>query len=138
MGISVEDHIAIQQLMYRYARCADAKDYDGFADIFTDDAVFNYSGREVTPLGAIQQMMRALEKYTTTMHQVHNTLYDVNGDIAIGETYCLASHLFEEEGATMKIDMGITYEDSLYRTPQGWRIMRRDFTLHWSRTVPID
>lgn len=138
MGISAEDHIAIQQLMYRYARCADAKDFDGFADIFTQDAVFNYSGREVTPLGAIQDMMHALEKYTTTLHQVHNTLYEVSGDTATGETYCLASHLLEEKGVTLKIDMGITYGDKLQRTPQGWRITRRNFTLHWSRTVPVD
>ena len=31
MGISVEDHVAVQRLMYRYASCADRKDYDGWA-----------------------------------------------------------------------------------------------------------
>ena len=49
MSISIEDHIAIQRLMYRYAHCADNKDYAGFAEVFCDDAVFDYSGREVTP-----------------------------------------------------------------------------------------
>ena len=138
MSISTEDHVAIQRLMYRYARCADTKDYDGFASVFCEDVVFDFSGRRVTPFPAIREMMHALEKYTSTMHQVHNTLYDVEGDTAEGETYCLASHLKEENGDTMKVDMGITYRDRLRRTPEGWRISLREFNLLWSRTVPVD
>jgi hypothetical protein len=34
MSISNEDFIEIQQLMYRYARCADQRDYAGFASVF--------------------------------------------------------------------------------------------------------
>ena len=138
MSISVEDHIAIQRLMYRYARCADTKDYEGFAAVFCEDAVFDFSGRRVTPIAAIQEMMHALDKYASTQHHVHNTLYDVEGDDARGETYCLASHLVEEEGGRLKIDMGITYRDRLRRTPEGWRIALRVFVLHWSHTVPLE
>ena len=29
MTITVEDHVAIQRLMYQYARCADRKNYPG-------------------------------------------------------------------------------------------------------------
>jgi ketosteroid isomerase-like protein len=138
MRKNAEDHIDIQRLMYRYARCADTRDYEGFTSVFCEDAVFDFSGREVTPRAAIQDMMLTLEKYTSTQHQVHNTLYEVDGDTAQGETYCLASHLFQEDGHTMKIDMGITYRDQLRRTPEGWRIALRAFILHWSRTVPVD
>jgi len=138
MSITVADHIAIQRLMYRYARCADRKDYAGFAEVFCADAVFDFSGRMVTSLAAIQDMMLALEKYTSTLHQVHNTLYEVEGDIATGETYCLASHLFKEQGDTLKIDMGIIYEDRLRRCVGDWRIERRKFRLLWSQTTPVD
>jgi ketosteroid isomerase-like protein len=138
MSVSVEDHMAIQRLMYRYARCADTKDYEGFAEVFCADAVFDYAGREVSPLCAIQDMMHVLDKYTSTLHQVNNTLYEVEGDVAIGETYCLASHLFEEEGATMKIDMGIIYQDRLQKTSGSWRIALRKFCLQWSQTAPAN
>lgn len=137
-GISVEDHIAIERLMYRYARCADHKDYAGFGEVFTAGAVFDYSGREVTPLGAIRDMMRALEQFHTTQHRVQNVLFDVDGDAAEGETYCVASHLFEEGGATRKTDMGIIYRDRLLRTGAGWRIVHRQFDLLWSRTEDVD
>jgi hypothetical protein len=135
---SVEDHIAIQRLMYRYALCADRKDYAGFAEIFCEDAEFVNRGTRVAPLTAIQGMMRALERYKQTLHLVQNVLYEVQDDTATGETYCLASHLFEENDREMKVDMGIIYQDRLRRTPQGWRIQHRGFTLLWSQTAPID
>jgi len=130
--------VAIQRLMYRYAACADRKDYAGFGEVFCDDAIFDFSGRLVEGIEAIRQMMLALEKYSLTQHQVFNVLYDVAGDEASGETYCLASHLLQEEGATVKLDMGIIYRDVLRRMPGGWRIARRDFDLLWQQrsTLP--
>ena len=47
MGISVEDQLDIERLMFRYARCADHKDYDGFGEVFCADAVFEYRGEPV-------------------------------------------------------------------------------------------
>ncbi len=138
MSISVADHFAIQRLMYRYARCADRKDYAGFAEVFCADAVFELSGRLVTSLAAIQDMMLTLEKYASTLHQVHNTLYEVEGDIATGETYCLASHLLTDKADTLKIDMGIIYEDRLRRSAGDWLIERRTFNLLWSQTATVD
>lgn len=138
MSISVADHIAIQRLMYRYARCADRKDYAGFAEVFCEDAVFDFSGRVVSSLAAIQDMMHALDKYTATLHQVHNTLYEVEGDIATGQTYCLASHLKQVEGETCKIDMAIIYQDRLRRCAGEWLIELRVFKLLWSQTTAVD
>jgi ketosteroid isomerase-like protein len=138
MSISVADHIAIQRLMYRYARCADRKDYAGFAEVFCEDAVFDFSGRVVTSLAAIQDMMHALDKYTTTLHQIHNTLYEVDGDTATGQTYCLASHLIQWERETHKIEMGIIYQDRLRRCAGDWLIELRVFKLLWSQTTAVD
>jgi len=138
MSICVEDHVAIQRLMYLYARCADRKDYAGFAAVFCDDAVFDFAGTEVKTCAAIQQMMRNLERFARTLHQVYNTLYEVEGDEALGETYCVASHLLLVDGREAKLDMGIRYEDRLRRTPGGWRIAFRRFHLIWSQTAPID
>ncbi len=138
MSISALDHVEIQRLMYRYARCADHKDYAGFAEVFCEDAVFDYSGTVVTPLLAIQQMMHALDAYERTLHQVHNTLYEVEGDIARGETYCIASHLRADAQRVKKIEMGICYRDRLRRMPGGWRIAHREFDLLWLQTTFVD
>lgn len=138
MSISAQDHVEIQRLMYRYARCADAKDYAGYAQVFCDDAVFDFAGKQVHGCAAIEQMMHNLDRFTRTLHQVHNTLYEVEGDVASGETYCIASHLLPVEGQETRIDMGITYEDRLRRTPGGWRIHFRKFNLLWTQTTQVD
>ncbi len=138
MSISALDHVEIQRLMYRYARCADQKDYAGFAAVFCEDAQFDYLGTLVTPRCAIQQMMHALDAYERTLHQVHNTLYEVDGDSASGETYCTASHLRREGERMTKLDMGVCYRDSLRRTHEGWRIAHRVFDLLWTRTTAVD
>lgn len=138
MTIPVNDHIAITRLMYRYAHCADKKDYAGFADVFCEDAVFLYLGNPVTPLKNIQEMMLALEKYSRTLHEVSNVLFDVSGDRASGEAYCLASHIFTEDGQEKKIDMGIIYTDELLKTEKGWRIARRNFDVLWTTTCDVD
>ena len=135
---AVEDHIEIQQLMYRYARCADRKDYAGFAEVFCEDAIFINRGEQVVSLAAIQDMMQALEKYTQTLHLVHNVFYEVQGATAAGETYCQALHLLEDKGVEIKVDMGVIYQDKLQRTSSGWRIAQRNFNLLWSQTAPID
>jgi len=138
MSISAQDHIEIQRLMYRYARCADRKDYAGFAEVFCEDAVFDYSGTEVISLPAIQQMMHALDKYLRTLHQVHNTLYEVDGDAASGETYCIASHLRNQGERIEKLEMGICYQDRLRRMHDGWRIEYRKFDLLWVQSTFVD
>ena len=132
------DHATIQRLMYRYARCADRQDYAGFGEVFTDDAVFEFQDREARGIDAIRDMMLALEKYSVTLHQVQNVLYDIDGDSARGETYCLASHLLQADGATEKLDMGIIYRDTLSRTAKGWRIAHRCLDLLWVQRSAVE
>ena len=124
--------------MYRYAKCADEKDYAGFSNVFCADAVFFYAGTEIASLSAIQQLMHNLERYPTTQHRVQNVLYDVEGNRAVGTTYCLASHLLQEGGEMRKIDMAITYLDELRREREQWLIARRQFNLLWTQTSRVD
>jgi uncharacterized protein (TIGR02246 family) len=48
VSISIEDRLAIEQAIYRYAHAYDDLDAAGFADVFTDDGVFEtvLTGRE--------------------------------------------------------------------------------------------
>jgi uncharacterized protein (TIGR02246 family) len=138
MSISNEDFIEIQQLMYRYARCADQRDYAGFAGVFTEDATLVYMGNEIVGLGTIQKTLTVLEKYKRTFHQVFNVDYQVDGNEATGETYCQAAHIMDGDTGELKHDMGIRYKDKLTKEAEGWRIQFRDLELVWTQTSAID
>jgi len=56
-----KDFIEIQQLMYRYARCADHRDYAGFANVFTDNATLIYRGNAFAGLITIQRVLTDLK-----------------------------------------------------------------------------
>lgn len=136
--ITIEDQHEIEQLMMRYARCADRKDYKGLATVFCPDASFVFMGNTIQTLAGIEEMMHALEAYPRTLHRISNVMYDVEDDSARGETYCVASHLFEQEGDSVKLDMGIIYHDRLRRLGEGWRIAYREFDLLWQTTSAVD
>ncbi len=137
MSISPEDHIAISRLMYQYAKCADQKDYTGLEAVFCVDAELEFRGRTAVSLSQIQDMMRALDSYSKTLHQVSNMLYDVEGETARGETYCQASHISQADGEMQQIDMWIRYTDELQVVAGSWRIAKRRCDVQWSNVSVI-
>ena len=122
---TIEDRLAIQQLLYRYADAADRRDAAGFAACFADGAVrLTGPGFELTDAATVTGMLS--DKYLWTMHNVHNFLHEVDGDRAHGYTYCVASHVKSEGGQRIKEDWYIRYEEDLVRQGDGWVFVRRE------------
>jgi hypothetical protein len=106
-------------------------------ELFTEDAVlvgprFEVSGRE-----AIVRGLRTVERYRATFHAVLNQLFEIDGDQARGETYCLANHLLEKGGRAMKLDWAIRYQDHCRRSDGAWRFARRELLVDWEQELPL-
>lgn len=141
-----QDQLALRELAYRYARAADRRDYQSFRTIFTPDGrVAGFAGApgEGDPLyemvghDAICQGMQGLERYSTTFHFVGNQLVEIDGDAASGETYCVAHHLYDQDGVRMNYTMFIRYQDRYQRTEAGWRLRERLLWLDFGRHAPL-
>jgi uncharacterized protein (TIGR02246 family) len=135
-----DDERALRQLIYRYARCADTRDGDGFATVFTDDGELQSFGQTFAGPEALSKIPGMLSNFVKTYHTVLNCLFTLNGDSASGEIYSTAHHLKPtEEGEHSDYVMYITYRDSYRRTSQGWRIARRivDIEFTENRTVTM-
>ena len=83
------DHDAledIRRLKYRYFRCLDTKDWDGFRDCFVPDATAQYGKRvSFTNRDDITQyMIDNLGPTMITLHHGHHPEIDVDGDTATG------------------------------------------------------
>ncbi len=140
----IADTLAIQELAYEYARCADQKDYAGFANVFTQNGVLSIPAMQFDAEGleVIQGAMQQLENYSRTFHLVANVQSTIDntleGKSASATVYCVASHVIASDDGEQKYDIGVIYNDELVKTAEGWRFNKRTLNAQWSQTQPLD
>jgi hypothetical protein len=140
----VADRLAIADTVTRYFTAIDHRQFDMFADVFTDDVEAVYEGVQVAGgLGRIMDFCMGRSEHhfpleivdiERSMHFMGNHHVDLDGDTARSETYALA-HLIDRppEGRRMRT-RGLRYVDELARQPDGrWLISKRAHILEWMR-----
>lgn len=143
----ISDRLEIQQLMVRYARAIDTRDYPLLDTCFVPDAHVDYTQSGGTK-GAYPEVRAWLEKalapFATMMHMVGNTTLELDGDEANSRTYVINPMGFPNPDGTLHMfTVGAHYVDKLVRTGDGWRIAERieeavymDGTLPGSLQIP--
>ena len=143
------DRLEIRALVDEYARFADRIDNEGLAGLFAPDGVLRIFDRgnpqpvrERIGRAEISEAIKGLSRYEVTMHLVGNHYVVLDGDRAKGETYCRACHIRPVEGdATDEREnyvMNIRYLDEFVRSPEGWRIAKRELQLEFAEVFPVD
>jgi hypothetical protein len=122
------------QIIYQYASMLDAKNFSDLPTIMWND--FSLTGPyELNSLeifmGAVEQNLGAYQK---TMHFIGNIEGRWDRDIYTGKTYCIASHMFAENGQSKKLDMGIIYDDTIELREGVAKFINRHFNLQWQKT----
>jgi len=139
---AISDHIEIAQLVQRYGKALDEKDYVLLDSVFTPDAVTNYELGELGNRTTYPQMRALFESFNAvfsfTQHLLSAPLVDLDGDEATAETRLVATHGLERKSGEKSVWFVIGfYRDSLVRTPEGWRIRERLFQgLHTIGDLP--
>ncbi|ONH24668.1 hypothetical protein BL253_29645 [Pseudofrankia asymbiotica] len=141
------DRLALRDLVESYAAAADARDEELFVSLFADDAVLQvrYADLDepattVTGAAAMAVIPRALRaRYPETFHLVGNHRCQVDGNSAVGETYCEAHHLhLDADGEPADLRMVIRYADAYVRGGDGvWRFARRTVNARWQQVGPV-
>jgi len=141
MGV-LEDRLAIDDLLTRYAVAIDTKRFDVLDTVFTPDATIDY-----TSAGGIrgafpevkQWLADTLAMFPMTQHLVCNRDVKLDGDTATAR-----SHFFNpmglpaadgSDGLTLFF-VGGYYNDTLRRTGDGWRITQRIEETAWMQSAP--
>jgi uncharacterized protein (TIGR02246 family) len=132
------DLLALRALVEQYARAADERDAELYADVFTDDALLDTGRSEVVGREALLTIAPRLARYRVTMHLVgnHHVVFD-GDDAAHGQVYCQASHVREVDGVDWVYVMMIVYADVYVREPRGWRIRERRLDVRWTEDRPL-
>ena len=136
------DRLAIRELFDAYAHCADRRDAEGQKSLFTEDAHFvvymKGQGTEPTQVldgrEALSPVFDALNNYQATMHFNGQSTISLDGDRATGESYCIAHHLFTENGERKLMVAWLRYGDTFVRVDGAWRFAERNLYFDWAET----
>ena len=116
-----------------YASIIDQRKFSSLNSIMWDD--FSMLGQfEINGLENFITAMKQLENYQSTMHQVMNIQGEWEEDLYKGETYCIASHMFDKDDKPYKLDMGIIYSDVIEIRDDTAKFLSRTFLLKWQKT----
>jgi len=136
------DHDAledIRRLKYRYFRCLDTKDWDGFRDCFVPDASAQYGKRvSFTNRDDITQyMIDNLGPTMITLHHGHHPEIDVDGDAATG-IWALEDTVIMTEYRQLLYGASF-YEDRYVRGDDGaWRIAATSYVRTFESIQSLD
>jgi hypothetical protein len=135
------DRLALRRLVDAWAHCADRRLAEEQSNLFIPDGtLLNYEGDLATHephstikgRAAIRTALAVLKTFTVTLHMNGQSEVAIQGDRAIGETYCLV-HQFTGEGDHRKCQtLGIRYYDQFLRQDSHWYFVERKVVIDWS------
>ena len=126
----VSDRLEIQDLIARYSYALDSRDFDALDDLFTPDAMLDYTATGAIK-GTLAEMKafvtNAFEMFAGTQHlttQTHLRFSD-DGEIAYGKSACHNPMVFGGDLEPKMMVVGLWYRDTFVRTASGWKFKER-------------
>ena|ERR1700681_308297 len=139
----ITDRLALRQLVEDYAHGCDRRETGAVARLFTEDgrlAKIGVAGQPTTETrgrAAIEVLLDGLRRYDATTHFLGQQSVIVDKDTARGETYCLAHHIYRNDGDWYNRVMGIRYLDTYRRQDARWRFEDRRLVVDWIEYRPM-
>ena len=136
------DRLAIRELIDAYAHCADRRDAKGQMALFTENTAFQVfmDSRSPEPTyilhgrDALAPVFEDLNQYQSTTHFNGQSTIRLEGDRAIGESYCIAHHLKVNGDNRTLMLASIRYLDQFVKQDGAWLFAERKLMVDWTDT----
>lgn len=124
----------IQELVYRYCRGVDRRDYVSLAKLYHKDSIDEH-GEMFSGSGAdfVKWLPQVLSGMKVTSHTVTNHLISVKGHEAEGEVYCTAYHITNDG---QEVIIGGRYLDKYVFEGEVWQFKHRKIVMDWNQIRP--
>lgn len=131
----------IRAVLQRYCRGLDRLDEELIKSAYHEDAQDDRGVIRGNAHDFVKQIVPLLrDTYSGTLHTLHGSTVEVDGDTAGVESYCTAHHYRENDGVKRVEQFAGRYVDRFERRDGVWRIARRvvlnDFSL--VHEAPLD
>lgn len=132
------DRMEITDLIQRFSRCLDERDWQGYANTFTEDGEFaifgqKRQGREAIAAGPAGD----LGNMGVTLHFNTNVHVEIEGNEATAECSLLAVHVPARAEPAVHADVGGRYHYRCVRTPDGWRFRYVALDILWTDGIVL-
>ena len=125
-------------LALRYASICDKREFSKIREIISDD--FTQTGPDWHCDGAAafeQQLDHLSNNFSATMHLIGNQIGGWKNGVYTGETYCIASHIYEKDNTLRKLEMAIRYDEEIRKDKKTFKYSRRDVHPIWVSDNPL-
>jgi 3-phenylpropionate/cinnamic acid dioxygenase small subunit len=132
MTLALEDRMAITELISQHGHLVDAGDLDRLEELFTENVVYDltdFGQGRLAGAAAVRDAALALGEGNPLAHHVTNVVITEPTD---------GGARVRSKGLAIRADGScgsVTYDDTVIRTDQGWRISYRKVLL---RRVPLN
>lgn len=126
--ITLEDKIAIQELIARFTRCSDYGDWEGLASVYTPDVEVEMEGLQIRYTGVEAQVEHAKE--SDRQAEGKNRHFNFNMIVSEKDGAVYAEYAFMNVNAgkapmDAKIVVSGRQRDTVVKTGEGWKIAHR-------------
>ncbi len=135
------DREEIRDIIFLYTHAIDRRRWDMMPALFHEDAMFLFGAVEGDWKGFVQQARTILDPMPATHHQIGNVLFHFDGNIALTETYCTATHIIPADypegmpfpglGKRYVVTVGLRYVDRFEKRQGVWKIANRNGIYDW-------
>ena len=130
----LNDRMALTDVMQIYVKGVDDRDMALYRSIFTEDVVATIGGEAYEGADAwLTFIVAALERFGPTQHMLGPMLAEIDGDTAECRTDLQATHYLKDQPDTT-VTLWATYEQTMRRTADGWKIARHGIIQRGRRT----
>lgn len=128
--VVLADKQELQELVLRYARAVDRKNFDQLATLYHPDAHHDHGGMFAGPVDEFVAWLKRSMVDMDTQHLVANSLFMVDGNTAKGEVYTINFHHFPKTASNYIA--GGRYLDRYVRHEGCWVFQERTRVIDWS------
>ncbi|EKF21612.1 lumazine-binding family protein [Mycolicibacterium hassiacum DSM 44199] len=127
------DREEIRDVIHRYVRGVDRRDYELIRSCYHPDGVDRHPGFTGRRDAYVDWLRTILPRYAFTVHFIGNVLIELDDDTAAVESYAVAYHADADPASQRgNVIAGIRYADRFTRGESGWRIADRTVITDWA------
>lgn len=128
------DEFQLRKLVETYCRAVDRGHLELLRDLYHDDATDRHGGFSAGGADAFIDRLAATRRHLRSMqHHVTTVNFAVDGDLAEGEIYTIATHTLRAKGREVDVTVGGRYLDKYERRSGNWKFTDRMIVTDWAR-----